>query len=197
MSFTCCCSNCFSCHTEKCFVLMCAYHASPICITAERQMSYKVCVWREVRVSCRNGTWRVEHNLEGRASSSSAFPGYVFGVHHSGPYFCLCDFFFFFNQAIQVATFCLCGWCMLGVFLLPALICLGHECQDLLSPCDGMHVCTLDLCLYSRLKELWGNGVRTYVNSKGKIPSPEKLSSEKDRTHHAASSRTASPPLYQ
>ena len=28
------------------------------------------------------------------------------------------------------------------VFLLLAFTCLGHECQDLLSPCDGMHVCT-------------------------------------------------------
>ena len=33
-------------------------------------------------------------------------------------------------------------WCMLGVFLLLAFTRLGHECQDLLSPCDGMHVCT-------------------------------------------------------
>ena len=33
------------------------------------------------------------------------------------------------------------GWCMLGV-LLPAFSRLGHACQDLLSPCDGMHVCT-------------------------------------------------------
>ena len=29
---------------------------------------------------------------------------------------------------------------MLGVFLFPAFTRLGHECQDLLSPCDGMHV---------------------------------------------------------
>ena len=31
---------------------------------------------------------------------------------------------------------------MLGVFLLPAFTRLGHERQDLLSPCDWMHVCT-------------------------------------------------------
>ena len=47
-----------------------------------------------------------------------------------------------FNPTIEVVTFCLCGWCMLGVFLWPAFTRLGHECQDLLSPCDGMHVCT-------------------------------------------------------
>ena len=29
----------------------------------------------------------------------------------------------------------------------------------------------LDLCLYSHPKEFWENGVRTHVNSKGKIPS--------------------------
>ena len=28
------------------------------------------------------------------------------------------------------------------VFLLPAFTRLGHECKDLLSPCDGMHVST-------------------------------------------------------
>ena len=53
---------------------------------------------------------------------------------------------------------------MLDVFLLPAFTRLGHKCQDLLSPCDGMHVCTeLDLGLYSYPKEFWGNGVRTHV----------------------------------
>ena len=30
---------------------------------------------------------------------------------------------------------------MLGVFLLPAFTRLGYECQDILSPSDGMHVC--------------------------------------------------------
>ena len=47
-----------------------------------------------------------------------------------------------FNPTIEVVTFHLRGWCMLGVFLLPAFTCLGHEHQDLLSLCDGMHVCT-------------------------------------------------------
>ena len=48
----------------------------------------------------------------------------------------------FFNPTIKGVTFRLCGWCVLGVFLLPAFTCLGHERQDLLSPCDEMHVCT-------------------------------------------------------
>ena len=48
----------------------------------------------------------------------------------------------FFNPTIQAVTFRLRGWCMLGVFLLPAFTRLRHEYQDLLSPCDRMHVCT-------------------------------------------------------
>ena len=39
-----------------------------------------------------------------------------------------------FNPTIEVVTLCLRGWYMLGVYLLPAFACLGHECQDLLSP---------------------------------------------------------------
>ena len=38
---------------------------------------------------------------------------------------------------------------MLGVFLLPAFTRLGHDCQDLLSPCDGMHVCTDKNSIYT------------------------------------------------
>ena len=48
----------------------------------------------------------------------------------------------FFNPTIEVATFRLHGSCMLGVFLLSAFTHLEHEYQDLLSPCDGMHVYT-------------------------------------------------------
>ena len=47
-----------------------------------------------------------------------------------------------FNLTIKVVTFRLRGWCMLDVFLSPAFARLVHERQDLLSPCDGMHVCT-------------------------------------------------------
>ena len=74
-----------------------------------------------------------------------------------------------FNPTIEVVTFSLCGWCRMGV-LLPAFTHLGHERQDLLSPCNGMHACTDDFSLHSNPKEFWGNGVRAHVNSKGKIP---------------------------
>ena len=47
-----------------------------------------------------------------------------------------------FNPTFEVVTFRLRGWCMLGVFLLPAFTRLGYEYQGLLSPFDGMHVST-------------------------------------------------------
>ena len=81
---------------------------------------------------------------------------------------------------------------MLGVFLLPAFTCLGHECQDPLSPSDGVH--RLDLGLYSHPKEFLGSGVRTHVTSQVKIPSTE--GSDVVRTRDAASRRTASPAHY-
>ena len=70
----------------------------------------------------------------------SAFPSYIFGVHHFWVRFL--RMWPFFNPTIKVVTFRLRGWCLLGVFLLPAFTRLGHERQDLLSPCDEMHVCT-------------------------------------------------------
>ena len=77
----------------------------------------------------------------------------------------------FLNSTIEVVTFCLHGWCMLGVFLLLAFIHLGHECQDLLSLRWNACVHRLDLSLYFHPKEFRGNGARNHVNYKGKIPS--------------------------
>ena len=58
---------------------------------------------------------------------------------------------------------------MLGVFLLSAFTRLEHECQNLLS--QNTRVLRLDLGLYFHPKEFLENGIRTHVNSKGKIPS--------------------------
>ena len=55
----------------------------------------------------------------------------------------------FFDPTIEVVTFCRRGWFNLRVFLLPAVIHLGHECQDLLGPCEGMHVCTDQTSVYT------------------------------------------------
>ena len=75
----------------------------------------------------------------------------------------------FSNPTIEVVTFRLHGWCMLGVFLLPALTRLGHECKDLLSPFDEMHVCSAQTTPQFILssERVLGNGVRTHVNLKG------------------------------
>ena len=68
--------------------------------------------------------------------SSSAFPSYISEVHLLGWDFCVWD------RLVSNHLGSLLGWCMLGVFLLPAFTRQGHECQDLSSMCDGMHVCT-------------------------------------------------------
>ena len=73
-------------------------------------------------------------------SFSSAFPaislGFTFLLLLCSQLYLWCSPFWMrilrisslFNQTIEVVTFCLCGWCMLGVLLLPAFTCLGHEC---------------------------------------------------------------------
>ena len=121
-------------------------------------------------------------------------PSYISGVHHFGWDFCVCNRFF--NPTIEVVTFHPRGWCMLGMFLLPAFTCLGHEWQGLLSQCNGMHVCTDYISVYTLIwRSVWGNGVRNHVNSKGKIPSTR--DSEEVWARNAASPRTASPKRYQ
>ena len=72
-------------------------------------------------------------------------PSYISGFHHSW-----CRFLSTWkcpNLIIEAVTFHLCGWCMLGVFLLSAFTRLGHKCQDLWNLCDGMRVCS-DLLTY-------------------------------------------------
>ena len=87
--------------------------------------------------TARRGT---SDSCHGHSSSFSAFPARSLGFTISLVRFlCMCPFF---DPTIEAITFFLPGWCLLGVFLLPAFICLGHECQDLLSLCDGMPACT-------------------------------------------------------
>ena len=84
-------------------------------------------------------------------------------------FFCIRDLCF--NPTVEAVSFCLLGWCVLCVFLLPAFTHLGHKYQDLLRQFDEMHGCT-DWTLVCALigKFFLGNGVRTHVNSKRKIP---------------------------
>ena len=99
----------------------------------------------------------------------------------------------FANPTIEVVTFRLRGWCMLGVFLLPAFTRLGHERQDLMSTCDGMHgVHRLDLGLYSHPKEFWEMESEPMLTSKQKSPLPERNSpqgSMEPTTLHQAGQR--------
>ena len=88
---------------------------------------------------------------------------------------------------------------MLGVFLLPTLTRLGNGWQDLLSPCDGVHVCIDKTSVYTLIRKSFG-GMESepMLTPTEKSPLPEKkFSSEEDRTHDAASSRTASPGLFR
>ena len=112
---------------------------------------------------------------------------------------------FFFNPTIEIVTFRLRGWCMLGTFLLPAFTRLRHERQDLLSPRDGMHECTdyegprTPRFILSSERVLGGTESEPMWTPTEKSRLPEKFrgSSEEDGTHDAASSGTASSAHYQ
>ena len=104
-----------------------------------------------------------------------------------------------FNQTIEVVTFRLRGWRMMGVFFVEGI----HPSRTRMSgslESVRWNACMhrLYLGLYSHPKEFGGNGVRTHVHSTGKkSPLPGKFSSEEDQTHDDVSSRTASPTHYQ
>ena len=84
----------------------------------------------------------------------------------------MCDRFLKKNLTIEVVTFRLRGWCLLGVFFVasinPSRTCISGSFESV-----RWKACVhrLDLGLYSHPKEFWGNRVRNHVNSKGKIPS--------------------------
>ena len=75
----------------------------------------------------------------------------------------------FFNPTTEVVTFRLLGFCMLGVFDAGIHSSGTWMSGSFESVRRNACVHRLDLSLYSHLKEFWGNGVRTHVNSKGKI----------------------------
>ena len=125
------------------------------------------------------------HHLQNdEASSLSPFPAVSLGFTILGEIFTY--------VTIEVVTFRLRSWCVLGVFLLPAFTRLENECQDLFESLRWnacVHI--LDLRFILSSERVIGNGVRTRVDSKGKAPSTG--SSEEDRTCDAASRKTASP----
>ena len=100
-------------------------------------------------------------------------------------------FFFFYNffsPTIEVVLFRLRGWCMLSVFLLPASTRLGHECQGLLSPCHGMHVCQTRLVYTLNQKSFGGMESEAMLTPGGKSlyrkNSPQRKT-EPATLHHA------------
>ena len=57
------------------------------------------------------------------------------------------------------------------MFLLPAFTGQGHECQDILSLCDGMHVYTDHTLVYTVIRKSFREWSQNHINSKGKNPS--------------------------
>ena len=83
-------------------------------------------------------------------------------------FFSFSFFFFFFYPTIEVVTFRLRGWCMLGVFSLPAFTRLGHESYE--PERWDVYVQRLDLGLYSHPKQLWGMESEPMLNHRGTSP---------------------------
>ena len=102
----------------------------------------------------------------------------------------------FFTPNIEVGTARLRGWSMLGVCLLPAFTHLGHECQDRLSPCDGMHVGANWTSVVTLIRKSFAG-----MESEPLLTPKEKNlltgGSEEGRNRDAASRRTASPTHYR
>ena len=112
---------------------------------------------------------------------------------------------------------------MLGVFLWPVFACLGHECQDHLSLCDGMYASTEYTSVYTLIRKSyreWSqntsrvpdqNGIShacdiVEIHRSGPEPltcslhgekSPLSEGSKHGWTSNAASRRTASPTHYR
>ena len=92
----------------------------------------------------------------------------------------------FLNPTTEVVTFRLRGWCM-RIFTH-----VGHECQDLLSPCNGMHVCTDYTSVYTLIQKSFG-GMESepMLTPREKLPSTG--SSEEDCTLLSTSSSRSKP----
>ena len=88
----------------------------------------------------------------------------------------------FFNPTTEVVTFRLRGWCMLGVFLLPAFNRPGHKHQYLLSPCDEMRVSTDYTSVTLIRKSLGEMESEPMLTPREKSSLAEKISPEEDRT---------------
>ena len=93
---------------------------------------------------------------------------HISGFHH---FWWVFGYMTIFIPAIEVFTFRLHGWCMLGMFLLQAFTRLGYECQDILTLCDEMHVCTDQTSVYTLIRKSFG-GIESelMLTPRGKNP---------------------------
>ena len=109
-------------------------------------------------------------------------PSYISGVHQF-----MVRFLCLALQSNHWGSHILSSWMVhAGYVLLLAFTCLGHEVSGSFE--------SVGLNVYFHPRVL-GNGVRTHVNSKGKIPSTG--GQEQDRTRDATSCRTVSPTYYR
>ena len=92
------------------------------------------------------------------------------------------------NPTIEAVTFRLRGWGVPGVFFSPAFTRLGHECQDLWSPWDGMHVCTDYTSVYTLIRKSFGG-----MGSLPMLTPGEKKIPSTGQTHDAASRKKSEP----
>ena len=121
-------------------------------------------------------------------SSSSVFPAISLGFDIFSEIFVYVTVFclFFLNSTIEVVTFCICGWCMLGVFFFAASIQLTHEWQDHLSPCMECMCAQTRPRLCSHPKSFGGMEVETVLTPMQKLPLLEaQCRVEPARLHHA------------
>ena len=118
------------------------------------------------------------------SSSSSAFPAISLGFTSNGEIFAYVTVY---NPTIEAVTFHFHGQSMLSVFLLPALT---RECQDLLSLCGGMHVCTDETSFATLIwKSFGGMESETTLPPRKKSPLPEAQRTFKTTTLHHAGQR--------
>ena len=138
-------SHCSDCHTVQTVTLFSLSHCSDchtVQVSGQEVKSCFHCCYTDRNLIILVDTCSSSHNI-GCEMSIVFWPLNVPSLDNVMMMMVMIFFFFFFFAfPIKVVTFRLRGWCVLGVFLLPAFTRLGHERQDLLSPCDEMHVCT-------------------------------------------------------
>ena len=101
-------------------------------------------------------------------------PSYISGFHHSWWDFCTI-MWLFFNPTIEIVTFHLRGWWLLGACFLPAFTHLWHECQDRLSPYNGMHMCTDYTSVYTLIWKGFREWSPNTCKLQGKVPLYQRL----------------------